>query len=87
MSQKCLQGRFILRPGELHICMALLRAIGKFIDGSGIPEMWEVWYSDNTVQQIIMGKHIRRSIEAHKRTLVAVSYTHLDVYKRQVRIY
>lgn len=30
----------ILRPGELHICMAMLKTIGAYIEDSGIDLCW-----------------------------------------------
>ena len=30
----------ILLPGDLHIVLAQLRAIGIFLDMTGIPELW-----------------------------------------------
>ena len=35
MSRPELQNRWIIRPGELHIFFAAIRAIGSFIDGTG----------------------------------------------------
>lgn len=72
MSQVDLHNRWIVRPGELHTAFAMIRAIGIFIDGTGIPELWSVLYGDNTVSQIISGKKFRRAVEAHIRTLVAL---------------
>jgi hypothetical protein len=61
----------ILLPGDLHIMMAQLRAIGSFIELSGIPELWleSGIYSDIVVKRILEGKPVRRSIEAHLVTL------------------
>lgn len=72
MSRSDLHNRWIVRPGELHICFAMIRAIGVFIDGTGIPDLWTALYGDNTVSQIIAGKKFRRALEAHTRTLVAL---------------
>jgi hypothetical protein len=30
----------VLRPGELHVLMAQLRALGSFVDNSGIDLCW-----------------------------------------------
>lgn len=64
----------ILRPGELHIVMALLRTIGSFIDSSGIDLCWteSELYGPATVRQIIEGKHVRRGVNAHLITLQAL---------------
>ena len=48
----------ILRPGELHIVMAMLRTINAYIDGSGIDICWieSELYGPSTVKQIPDGK-------------------------------
>ena len=65
---------FILRPGELHIVMAQLRAIGSYIDNSGIDLCWieAGLYGSATVKQIIDGNHVRRGERAHVITLQAL---------------
>ena len=80
MSRTDLQGRWILRPGELHISFAVVRAIGSFVDGTGIPEIWSVLYGESTINQILAGKKFRRTVEAHTRTLVAQQQCFLDVF-------
>jgi len=80
MSRTDLRGRWILRPGELHIAFAFIRAIGSFIDGNGIPDLWFTVYSDSTVSSIIAGKNFRRSLEAHVRTLVALQQCYFAAF-------
>ena len=72
MSQADFRGRWIIRPGELHISFAIIRAIGCFIDGTGIPELWSLLYSEATINSILSGKNFRRSLKAHVRMLVAL---------------
>lgn len=59
----------ILLPGDLHIEMAELRAIGKYVELTGIPEMWVEagLYSSKTVEHILDGKptKINRSSYDH----------------------
>lgn len=57
----------ILRPGELHITMAVLKSIGGFIENTGIDRCWieSGLFGENTVRQILEGKHVKRSIEAN----------------------
>lgn len=64
----------ILRPGELHIVMAALRAIGAYIDNSGIDTCWieAELYGPSTVKQILGGKHVKRAQTAHMITLQAL---------------
>ena len=55
MANKDCQGKWVLKPGELHIIIAQLRTIGDFIHGSGIPELWieSNLYGTATTRQII----------------------------------
>ena len=64
----------ILRPGELHIVMAALRAIGAYIDNSGIDTCWieSELYGPSTVKQILGGNHMKRAQTAHMITLQAL---------------
>lgn len=64
----------ILRPGELHIVMAQLRAIGAFIENSGLDMCWieSDLYGPATVKQILEGKHVKRGETAHIITLQAL---------------
>lgn len=64
----------ILRPGELHIVMAQLRALGSFIEGSGIDLCWveSDLYGPTTVKQILEGKHVKRGEAAHMVSLQAL---------------
>ena len=43
--------RYIIRLGELHIVFAMVRAIGTYIEGSGIGQSWVKlgWFSENTM--------------------------------------
>lgn len=68
------KNKWILRPGELHIIMAQLRTIGKYIDGTGIPELWveSNIYGPATVKQILEGRHVRRGLEAHRVMLISL---------------
>ena len=70
-----MQGRFLLCLGELHGVFAHARAIGNFIDSSGISDGWleAKWFdSEAVVLQIKDCKHMKRAIEAHEATFVAI---------------
>ena len=60
--------------GELHIVMAQLRAIGSYIENSGLDHCWieADLYGPSTVRQIIEGKHVRRGQTAHLIALQAL---------------
>ena len=66
--------QFLFRPGELHVVFWALAALGKYVEGSGIDQAWVEagLYSPTTVTQILNGKHMYRSLEAHMVTLVAL---------------
>lgn len=56
-----------LRPGELHICIASLHAVGKYTEGSGLDSVSIETgiYSPATSRQIFSGKSYKRGIEYH----------------------
>ncbi|MES9882594.1 MAG: hypothetical protein ABW185_17125, partial [Sedimenticola sp.] len=69
-----LQGRIILRIGELHTVFCMLRTIGSFIEGSGFDDSWieAGIYGSSTTRQILEGKHMKRGISAHITSLQAL---------------
>ena len=72
MSRVDLHHRWIVRPSELHTAFPMIRVIGIFIYGSGIPDLWSVFFGNNSISQIILGKKFRRSVGAYIRTQVAL---------------
>ena len=52
--------QFLFRPGELHVVIWALAALGTYIEGSGIDQAWVEagLYSPTTVTQILNGKHM-----------------------------
>lgn len=76
-----LKPNFVLRPGELHIIMAMLRSIGSFINGSGIPEAWSEsnLYDASVIKQILDGS-VRRGIAAHLSTLCSLYICYFDEF-------
>ena len=79
-SRDDMRGRFIPRLGELHAVFAHVRAIGQFISNSGLEDAWveAEWFdSDAVVRQVIECKHMKRAVEAHEETLVAIEILQL----------
>lgn len=74
MVKESLHDKFILRAGELHIVMAMLRSIGSYVENSGIDMAWVEagMYGETTSKQIIDGGHVKRGIEAHTVTLIVL---------------
>ena len=58
---------FIFRSGELHAVFAFLKVIGKYIENSGLDLVFieSGIYGPTTLNQILQGKHMKRSIEAY----------------------
>ena len=90
-SRDDLRNKYILCLGELHLVFAHIRAIGRFIEQSGMGDAWleAEWYdSDCIVRQILECGHMKRALDAHEATLVAIniillkSYLH-ELYKRK----
>jgi len=63
-----------IRLGGLHITMAALKSLGKYVEGSGIDLAWEEAgiCGSATVRQILNGRHIYRCTDAHIVTLIAL---------------
>ena len=55
----------VVRLGGFHTLMSYLGAIGKVMKGSGIEELFNEVYAENTIQHIISGKAISRALRAH----------------------
>ena len=65
-----LQDKSIFCLGELHPVFAHSRAIGKFINGSGLKKAWQVagWFdSSAVVREIIERTHMKRAVATHAR--------------------
>ena len=70
-SDDAMRNKFVLRLGELHAVFSQLRAIGRFIDNSGIDEAWiqaDV-FDPVVVKQILTCSHMKRAIMAHEINL------------------
>ena len=70
MAKKIDIKNIVLRPGELHIVIAMLRTIGSLIDNSSIDAAWlhADLYGQTTVKQILDGNHVKRGVKAHTVT-------------------
>ena len=65
---------FIFRLGELHVVFAMLKCIGKYIEDSGLDRLFTEAgiYGENTLSQILSGKHYKRAMEAHTTMYLAL---------------
>ena len=72
--------QFVFRMGELHIVFASLKCIGKFIDNSGLDEIFveSGIYGPQTLEQIKGGKHLKRSFEAYLTLYIALYELYLE---------
>ena len=75
-----LMGNFILRLGELHIVFAQCRAIGRYLENTGIDDAWLKSESIGpcTIRQVISCSHMKRALIIHEATLLAF-------YERYIR--
>ena len=66
--------KFLFRPGELHVVFWALASLGDYIEGSGIDQAWVEagLYSPTTVNKILNGKQLYRSLEAYTITLIVL---------------
>ena len=79
-SRDDLRDKFILRLGELHIVFAQCRAIGRFIENTGIDDAWirsEV-IGPNTVKQVLTCTHMKRALIVHEATVLALYQRYYD---------
>ena len=60
--------------GELHTVFTMLKVIGKYIEESGLGQIFveSGIYGENTLKQILGGKHVKRSITAHATLYLAL---------------
>ena len=67
-------GKWILRIGEFHTVLCVLRTIGLAIENSGLDDTWVEagLYSPATTRQILEGKHMKCAPDAHTITLQAL---------------
>ena len=64
---------------------ALLRSLGRYIEGSGIDDIWieKGLYGPAVIRQIFGGKHLKRGVEAHIVNLLALSGLYYDVLAKE----
>ena len=75
-SRNDLRNRYVLCLGELHIVFTEIRAIGTFINSSGIDDAWMAaeWFdSESLLRQVRECSNMKRALAAHEATLVAVN--------------
>ena len=72
---------WVMRMGELHIMFALLRSLGRYIEGSGLDDIWieKRLYGPAVTRQIFGRKHLKRGVEAHLVNLWALSGLYYEV--------
>lgn len=62
----------IVRLGGFHLLMSFLGCLGKFMEGSGIEEMWTTVYGKSTIPHLMSGHAYARSYRAHMMTQAAL---------------
>ena len=80
-SRKDLRDRYLLCLGELHIISAEIRAIGNFINSSGLDDAWmgANWFdSECLLWQVKQCPNMKRAIATHETTFIAISIVLLE---------
>ena len=62
----------VCRLRGFHMLMSFLGSIGKLMIGSGLEEVFEEIYSEDTVKHIFSGKAVARALQAHMLTQSAL---------------
>ena len=57
--------KIVARLGGFHTVMSFLGSIGKMMKGSGLEELFSEVYAENSVEHMISGKAVSRSLRAH----------------------
>ena len=69
-----LMKNFVLRLGELHIVFAQCRAIGRYLENTGIDDAWlkSQLIGPCTIRQVVNCSHMKRALIVHEATLLAM---------------
>ena len=76
---------WVLRMLELHFMFALLRSLGRYIEGSGLDDIWieKGLYGPAVIRQIFGGKHLKCGVEAHMVNLLELSGLYYDALAKE----
>ena len=79
-SDSAVHDQFVFRTGELHNVFAMLKSIGKYIDSSGLDQIFieANIYGPATMEQIKSGKHMKRSVEAFTTMYTALFHLYVQ---------
>ena len=72
-SSQCDLKSVVVRLGGLHLQMSFLGCVGHLMAASGLTEVLEVVYAENTVKHIVSGKAMSRAIRGHLMILAALN--------------
>ena len=72
-SSQCDLKSVVVRNGGLHLQMSFLGCVGHLMAASGLTEVLEVVYAENTVKHIVSGKAMSRAIRGHLMILAALN--------------
>ena len=75
-----IRNNFVFRMGALHTVFAILHAIGKFINASGLDLCFQKAdiYGEATIEQIKGGKQMKRGVDASISMCLALQRKYLD---------
>jgi len=79
-SDSAIHDQFVFRTGELHIVFAMIKSIGKYINSSGLDQIFieANIYDPATMEQIKGGKHMKRSVEPFMSMYTALFHLYVE---------
>ena len=78
--KKDINSNFIFRLGELRVVFAFLKTMGKYIENSGLDQVFieSGIYGPTTLNQVVKGKHMKRCLEAYMYLYLALFKLYTD---------
>ncbi len=80
-SLQCPTRNIINKLGGFHTLMSFLSSIGHFMDGSGLREVLDLIYAENTTPHLLSGKAITRAIRGH---IIVESALHVVLHQNEL---
>ena len=81
MRQLTVPRSIVLRVGEFHTSMSFLGCTGRLAAGSGLLQLLEVVFAQNSVTHMLTGKAIARAVRGH---FLADAILNAELYRARV---
>ena len=80
-SLECPTRNIVNKLGGFHTLMSFLSSIGHFMDRSGLREVLDLIYAENTTPHLLSGKAITRAIRGH---IIVESALHVVLHENEL---